>query len=110
MTTKVMVIAAVFALATAGALRAQQPADAASLYARSCASCHGAKGTPSPAMARSMAGLPDFAAAAVASTPDSVLHNVIENGKGRMMMAYKTRLTAEQIASLVTYIKTFSRH
>jgi mono/diheme cytochrome c family protein len=110
MTTKVMVLTALLAIAAAGALRAQQPADAASLYARSCASCHGAKGTPNPAMARSMPGLPDFAAAAMASVPDSALRSVIENGKGRIMVAYKSRLTAEQIASLVSYIKTFSRH
>jgi mono/diheme cytochrome c family protein len=110
MTTKVMVFTALFAIATAGALRAQQPADAASLYARSCASCHGAKGTASPAMARAMPGLPDFAAASMASVPDSALRNVIENGKGRIMRSYKTQFTAEQIAALVTYIKTFSRH
>jgi mono/diheme cytochrome c family protein len=110
MTTKVMVLTSLFAIATAGALRAQQPADAASLYAKSCASCHGARGTPNPAMARSMPGLPDFAAATMASVPDSALTNAIANGKGRMMTAYKTRLTAAQIASLVTYIKTFSRH
>jgi mono/diheme cytochrome c family protein len=110
MAMKVMVLTALFGIAAAGALRAQQPASAASLYASRCASCHGAKGTPNPAMARSMAGLPDFAAAAMASVPDSVLRNAIENGKGRMMMAYKTRLTAEQIASLAAYIKAFSRH
>ena len=115
MTTKVMVFTALLAIAATGALRAQQPAaqqpaDAASLYARSCASCHGAKGTPSPAMLHSMPGLPDFASAAIASVPDSVLRNVITNGKPPMMLAYKTRLTADQISALVTYIKAFSRH
>lgn len=110
MTTKVMVLTGLFALAAAGALRAQQPEDGASLYAKSCASCHGPRGTPAPAMARSMAGLPDFAAAAFAATPDSALRNAIANGKGRMMTAYKTRLTPAQIETLVTYIKTFSKH
>jgi len=110
MTTKVMVLTALFAIATAGALCAQQPADAASLYAKSCASCHGPRGTPAPAMARSMPRLPDFAAATFAATPDSALRSVIADGKPPMMVAYKTRFTAAQIASLVTYIKTFSRH
>jgi mono/diheme cytochrome c family protein len=105
-----MVLAGLFALASAGALRAQQPVDAASLYAKTCASCHGAKGTPAPAMAHAMAGIPDFAAASMASVPDSALRNAITNGKGRMMQAYKTRLTAEQVGALVTYIRTFSRH
>lgn len=109
MTTKVMILAGLFALGSAGAVRAQQPADAASTYAKTCASCHGAKGTPSPSMAHSM-GIPDFAAATMASIPDSVLKNVVSAGKGRMMPSYKTRFTAEQIAQLVTYIRTFSRH
>lgn len=107
---KVMVLAAVLALASASALRAQQPADAASLYAKTCASCHGAAGTPNASMARSMA-IPDFAAAATfASVSDSVLKSAVSVGKGRMMPSYKTRLTPVQIASLVTYIRTFSKH
>ena len=108
MTTKVMILAGLFALGSAGALRAQQPADTPSLFAKTCASCHGAKGSPSPAMGRSM-GIPDFAAGALASLPDSVLKNTIANGKGRMMPAYKSRLTAEQIAALVSYIRAFKQ-
>lgn len=110
MTTKVMILAGVIAMASASALSAQQPADAASTYAKSCASCHGPKGTPAPAMGRSMPGLPDLAAASTAALPDSALRNAIANGKGRMMAAYKTRLTAEQINALVSYLRTFSRH
>jgi mono/diheme cytochrome c family protein len=98
------------ALASAGVLRAQQPSDAAATYAKTCAPCHGAKGTPAAGMARAM-HIPDLAAAAVAATPDSVLRNAIANGKtGTSMTAYKTRLTAAQIAALVSYIRTFSRH
>ena len=107
MTTKVMLLAGLIAVASAGALSAQQPTDAPSLYAKTCASCHGAKGTPAPAMAHAMPGLPDFAAASMASVPDSVLKDVITNGKGRIMQAYKTRFSAEQIAALVAYIRTF---
>jgi mono/diheme cytochrome c family protein len=107
--TKAVVLSALLALAVAGSLRAQQPAD--SLYAKNCLSCHGAKGTPNPAMAHSMAGLPDFADAhTLASVADSTLKNVVSAGKGRMMPSYKSRLTPEQIASLVRYIRTLSRH
>ncbi|MGA2384297.1 MAG: cytochrome c [Gemmatimonadales bacterium] len=108
MTKRVMVLAGLFALASAGALRAQQPVDGASLFAKTCASCHGAKGSPSPTMARSM-GIPDFASGALASIPDSVLKNTIANGKGRMMPSYKSRLTVEQITALVNYIRTFKQ-
>lgn len=109
MNTKVMILCVLLGLASAGAARAQQPADAASLYTKNCASCHGAKGTPAPSMVQSM-HVPDFAAATLASIPDSALKNTVANGKGRMMPPYKARLTAEQITSLVTYIRTFSRH
>jgi len=107
MTTKVMLLAGLIAVASAGALRAQQPADTPSLFAKTCASCHGAKGTPAAAMAHAMPGLPDFAAASMASVPDSVLKDAIANGKGRIMQSYKARLTTEQIAALVAYIRTF---
>jgi mono/diheme cytochrome c family protein len=110
MTTKVLLLTVGLGLATAASLSAQQPADAASLFAKTCASCHGAAGTPSAAMKTSM-GVPDFAVAAtLASVPDSVLRATLANGKGRMMPAYKTRLTAEQITALVGYIRTLSKH
>jgi mono/diheme cytochrome c family protein len=108
MTKRLMILAGLFALASAGALRAQQPVDAPALYAKTCASCHGAKGSPSPTMAHSM-HVPDFAAGAVASIPDSLLKSTIANGKPPMMPAYKSRFTAEQIAALVTYIRTFKQ-
>jgi mono/diheme cytochrome c family protein len=107
MTTKVILLAGLLAVASAGALSAQQPADAPSTFAKTCASCHGAKGTPAASMAHAMPGLPDFAAASMASVSDSVLKDVIANGKGRLMQGYKTRLSAEQITALVAYIRTF---
>ena len=103
MTKRVVILAGMFTLASGGALRAQQPVDAPALFAKTCASCHGAKGSPSPTMAHSM-GIPDFASGALASVPDSVLKNTIANGKGRMMPSYKSRLSTEQIAALVSYI------
>jgi mono/diheme cytochrome c family protein len=120
MTTKVMIVSTLVALVSASALQAQQPpsappaqpaappADSAALYAKSCAACHGARGTPSAAMARSTI---DFASAeAMAAVTDSALRLAITDGKGRAMPAYKARLTAEQITALVGYIRTFSKH
>jgi mono/diheme cytochrome c family protein len=108
MIRKVMVLAGLLVLGVAAAARAQQPIDAASLYAKTCASCHGPKGTPSAGMASMH--IPDFAASAFAAIPDSTLRNTVAAGKGRMMPSYKTRLTTEQIAALVGYIRTFGRH
>ncbi len=110
MKTKALVLTAVLGLVSAGALAAQQPVDAAALYGRTCASCHGPQGTPSAAMAHAMTGIPDFRAASMQSVPDSVLRDVITNGKGRMMASYKGRLTPDQIAALARYVKAFSKH
>ncbi len=110
MKLKSLALSAVFGVVAAGTLSAQQPVDAAALYAKTCASCHGAQGTPSPAMAHAMAGIPDFKAASMESVPDSVLRDAITNGKGRMMASYKSRLTTEQIAALARYVKAFSKH
>ena len=117
MTTKVMIISTIVALVSVSALQAQQPpsappaqqpADSAALYAKSCAACHGARGTPGAAMARSTM---DFASAeAMATVTDSALRHAVADGKGRAMPAYQARLTAEQIDALVGYIRTFSKH
>lgn len=92
------------------ALLAQQPADPGQLYARNCASCHGATGTPNPAMVRSLGAIPNFADARVMGLlADSVLLNAVTAGKGRNMPAYRARLSPEQIRALVTYLRTLSR-
>ncbi len=109
MKTGIMMLAAILGLAAAAQARAQQPADGATVYAKMCASCHGARGTPNPATARAMA-IPNLAAASVASVPDSVFASAILNGKGRAMPAYKTRLSAAQVAGVVAYIRTLSQH
>jgi mono/diheme cytochrome c family protein len=110
MTSKVLVVTAVLALAAASSVRAQQPVNAASLYAKSCATCHGPKGTPSTSMSRSM-GVPDFSnPRTLASLPDSVLVNTVTNGKGRLMASFKGRLKPEEIVALVAYVRTLSRH
>lgn len=110
MRVKLVVAAAAVALfASAGRLSAQQATETpAQLYGRSCAACHGATGVPAPAMARSM-GIPDFTDAhGVATQPDTALQTAIRAGKGKMP-AYGTRLSADQIRQLVTYIKSL-RH
>jgi mono/diheme cytochrome c family protein len=101
--------AAVALVAGAGRLTAQQPETPAAQYTRTCAACHGQAGVPAPAMATSM-GIPNFTDPhGVAAKPDSVLAASIHNGKGKMP-AYGSRLTAEQIRALVTYIKALSHH
>jgi mono/diheme cytochrome c family protein len=108
--SRVVVCGLVAMVALSARAAAQQPTDAATLYGRQCASCHGAAGTPNPAMARSLGAMPDFAdARGVAAQPDSVLLAAITAGKGRGMPAYRSRLSAVQIRALVTYVKSLSK-
>lgn len=111
MTVKRVVVCGMLAMvAGTASVAAQQPADAAALYARQCASCHGATGAPNPVMVRSLGTIPDFTdARRMAAQPDSVLEAAIAGGKGRNMPAYRSRLTADQIRALVTYMKSLSR-
>jgi len=111
MKTGVAIAAVVVGMfAGAGRLTAQQAAETpAQLYGRTCAACHGATGVPAPAMATSM-GIPNFTdARGVAAKPDSVLATSIRAGKAKMP-AYGSRLSADQIHGLVTYIKSLARH
>ena len=106
----VVVASAVAALAcSAGTLAAQAP-DGAQLYTRNCVACHGATGVPNAAMVRSMGAIPNFSDAGVmGAIADSTLVNVVTNGKGRSMPAYKTRLTADQIRAVIAHVRTLSR-
>jgi cytochrome c6 len=110
MMTRLTIACAVLVMVTgAGRLAAQQPAETpAALYGRQCAACHGAAGVPSAAMARTM-GIPDLTDAhGVLAKPDTALQTSVRAGKGKMQ-AYGTRLSADQIRQLVTYIRTL-RH
>lgn len=100
---------ATIALALGAARLEAQAPDGAALYTRSCASCHGATGVPSATMLRTMSTLPDLSnPSTLASKPDSVIANVITNGKGAMR-APRTPYTPEQVRALVAYVRTLSR-
>ena len=85
--------------------------DGAQLFARNCSSCHGANGVPNPAMVHSLGAIPDFTSAqTMGALADSTLVNVVTNGKGRTMPAYKTRLNPDQVRAVVAYVRTLSHH
>lgn len=87
----------------AGAMSfAQSPGEA--VYNANCKTCHGATGTPSPAMAKMMgikaASDPDMKKLTADQMFDSV-----KNGKGKMK-AFKDKLTDDQIKDSVTFFRT----
>jgi cytochrome c6 len=108
MTTKCLLLAGFLALAAAGSARAQQPTEGATIYAHTCAACHGARGTPAPAMAHAM-GIPDLAAATVTAATDSTWREIVLDGKAKMP-AYKARLTPAQVEAVVAYLRTLGKH
>jgi cytochrome c6 len=79
-------------------------ADGAAVYKAKCASCHGPDGKGETAVGKSMK-LKSLGAADVQKTSDADLTKVIADGKGKMP-AYKTKLSADEIKALVTYIRT----
>lgn len=109
MTRSIRFLAAACALALAAPAFADAAADSGkSVYAASCASCHGADGkgngpdgmyfTPSPT---------DFTTAAFAKQPDAAIHTAIAKGKGNMP-GFESKLSSEAIDKVVAYLRTLA--
>jgi cytochrome c6 len=88
-----------FALVTLSLVTAARADDAAALYAKRCASCHGKDGKGTP-VGQKM-GAKDLTAT---KESEEALANTIANGKGKMT-PYKGKLTDAEIQSLAKYVK-----
>ncbi|SRR5512133_336202 len=88
-----------FALVTVSLVTAAHAEDAAALYAKRCASCHGKDGKGTP-VGQKM-GAKDLTAT---KESEEALANTIANGKGKMT-PYKGKLTDAEIQSLAKYVK-----
>ena len=77
--------------------------DAAALYQAKCQVCHGADGNGNTAVGKKH-GVPDFHSPEVAKMSDVELFDITKNGKNKMP-AYKSKLTEDQIKSLIKYIR-----
>lgn len=100
---------ALFCLLTALALPSLALAQAKGqdTFKAKCAMCHGADGSGSTPMGKSM-GLKDLGSSAIQSMSDADLTGVITNGKGKMP-AYKGKLTDAQISDVVSYVRTLKK-
>jgi cytochrome c6 len=79
--------------------------DTAALYKSKCEMCHGAEGK-ADTRAGKMTGAQDFHSPEVAKMTDTQLIAVVTDGKGKMP-GFQGKLTPEQIASLVKYVRSF---
>jgi cytochrome c6 len=85
-------------------MRAQ---DGATTYKGKCAACHGPDGKGQTSTGKAMnAG--DFASPDVQKMSDADLSAIITNGKDKMP-SYGKSLKADQIQSLVAFIRTFKK-
>ena len=76
----------------------------ADIFKAKCAMCHGADGSASTGMGKTM-GLKPLSSPDVQKMSDADLTALISNGKGKMP-AYKGKLSDADIASVVKYVKT----
>ena len=76
---------------------------AADLFKSKCAMCHGPDGKGK------MAGTKDLGSAEVQKASDADLTATMTKGKPPKMPAYDGKLTADQIKSLVAYVRTLKK-
>jgi cytochrome c6 len=79
-------------------------ADGPAVFKAKCAACHGADGTGQTAVGKTMK-IRDFHSADVQKQSDADLTKIIEGGKNKMP-AFKGKLTADEIASVVKVIRS----
>ncbi len=99
---RVALFALVMALAVPNIAFAQ--GSGADIFKSKCAMCHGADGSASTGMGKSM-GLKPLAAPEVQGMSEADLTALITNGKGKMP-AYKGKLSEADIAAVAKYVKT----
>jgi len=85
-------------------MRAQ---DGATTYKAKCAACHGPDGKGQTSAGKAMSA-GDFASPDVQKMSDADLSAIITNGKDKMP-SYGKSLKADQIQSLVAFIRTFKK-
>ena len=90
-------LAIVLALAFAATLARAE--DGAALFAQKCAVCHGKDGKGSPAGVKM--GAKDLTTLKLG---EGEIEKTVENGKGKMM-AFKGKLSPEQIKAVTKYVK-----
>jgi mono/diheme cytochrome c family protein len=79
--------------------------EAAKIFARSCAPCHGKAGQPSAVFLKQ--GVKDFTDAAwQKATGDAEIEKTIREGKkGTMMASFEKQYSAPEIKALVAYVR-----
>lgn len=89
------------------ALQSMAQSGSEAVYKAKCASCHGAKGVPSPAMAKAMQ-LKPATDPAVKSKSEAQMIELTKNGVGKMP-AYKGKMSDAEIKASVAYFRSLAK-
>ncbi|HTW22899.1 MAG TPA: cytochrome c [Candidatus Baltobacteraceae bacterium] len=81
--------------------------DGATLFKSKCAVCHGADGSGSTAVGKSL-HIRDLASADVQKQTDAQLTAIVTDGKGGMP-SYKDKLSGDQIKVLIGFIRDLAK-
>ena len=100
MKIKCLVLAACLAVASS----AFAAADGAAVFKAKCAMCHGADGSASTGVGKSM-GLKPLRTPEVQKISNADLTALVSTGKGKMP-AYQGKLSNDEISAVVKYVKT----
>jgi cytochrome c6 len=98
---------ALFAIAFLFAAPLRADGDGASMFKTKCAMCHGPDGKGEVPMGKKLAAR-DLTSADVQKQSDAQLTEVVAKGKNKMP-AYGDKLSKEQIAQLVAYIREIAK-
>lgn len=92
----------------AAAFAAGDAKAGADIYAKACKSCHGADGTPNPAIAKMMkVEMKHLGDPAVQGLPDSKWEEIVSAGIGKMKPVKS--VTGKQVADVVAFGKTLKK-
>src|SRR5664279_1942205 len=100
-TMKIKSLVLIASLALAGSAFA---ADGAAIFKAKCAMCHGADGSASTGMGKTM-GLKPLGSPEVQKMSDADMTALVTNGKGKMP-ASKGKLSDDEISAVVKYVHT----
>ena len=77
----------------------------AAAFEKSCKGCHGADGTPNPAIAKMFPTIPNLSSPAVQKETDAALVTVVKEGKGKMKPPANLTASPEDIIAFVRTLK-----
>jgi mono/diheme cytochrome c family protein len=102
---RVAIAMALGAVLSAAAARAQA-LDGQALYRQNCRVCHGTAGKPSPQMMATYKKMPTLSDPAFLGVrSDDSLVAVLKNGSGKDMKSFKGKLSPEEMAAIVKYVR-----